>query len=147
MTSYDQTRPRHDACQKTSDLKHLGGVWFISSRRCPIYDVLKTSNSRCLEDVWFTTSRRHLIYVTLKTSNLRRVEDIWFTTSWRSLIYDVLKTSKKWRLCSNVVTTSVEHRNNWLFLIFSYLKYSENFNWLVFRYEIMYKDSLTTLAN
>ena len=50
-TSYDQTRHRHDVWKMTSDLRRLEDVWFTSSWRRPIYDVLKTSNLRRLEDV------------------------------------------------------------------------------------------------
>ena len=127
-TSYDQTRRRHDVWKKTSDLRRLEDVWFTSSWRRPIYDVLKTSDLRRLQYVWFSTSWRRLIYIVLKTSNLRRLGNVWFTTSserliydvlkksdlrclediqfttsWRRLIYDVLRTSIKRRLCSNVV--------------------------------------------
>ena len=91
-TSYYQTRRRHDVWKITSDLRRLEDVWFTSSWRRPIYDVLKTSDLRRLQDVWFTTSWRRLIYVVLKTSNLWRLENVWFTTSSGSLIYDVLKT-------------------------------------------------------
>ena len=85
-TSYDQTRRRHDVWKMTSDLRRLGDVWFRSSRRCPIYDILKTSDLRPLQGVWFSTSWRRLIYVALKTSNLWRLENVWFTTSSGCLI-------------------------------------------------------------
>ena len=130
---YDQTRHRHDVWKKMSDLWRLEDVWFTSSWRRPIYNVLKrsdlilswrcplyvlkTSDLRCFEDVQFTTSWRRLIYFVLKTSNLRRLEDVWLTTSWRHLIYDVLKTSVKRRLSSNVVATSIQRRKKWFFLI------------------------------
>ena len=135
---------------KTSLRRLEKDVWFTSSWRHPIYDVLKTSGLRRLQDVWFTTFWRRLIYVVLKISNLRRLEDVWFTpssgrliydvlktsflhrledvqftTSWRPLIYDVLKTSVKWRLCSNVVATSIQRRKKWFFLLYC-LKCSEN---------------------
>ena len=152
-TSYDQTRRSHDIWKKTSDLRRLKDVWFTSSWRRPIYDVLKTSDLLCLEDVQFTTSWRRLIYDvfrtsslqcpedvwftwswrrpicdTLKTSDLLRFQDVWFTTSWRRPIYDdVLKMSVKRHLCSNVVATSTQRRKKWLFLILYCLKYSENF--------------------
>ena len=84
-TSYEQTRPRHGVWKKTSDLRRLEDVWFTSSWRRPICDVLKTSNLQRLQEVWFTTSWRRTIYVVLKMSNLRRLENVWFMTSWRRL--------------------------------------------------------------
>ena len=94
-TSYDQTRCRHDVWKRTLGLRRLEDVWFTSSRRRPIYNVLKTSDLRHLQDVWFTMSWRHLIYVILKTSNLdlQLLEGVWFTSYWRHSIYVVLKTS------------------------------------------------------
>ena len=77
----------------------------------------KTSYLRRLEDIWFTTSWRRPIYDVLKTFDLRRLEDVWFTTSWRRLIYDVLKTPVKRRLCSNVVATTIQRRKRLFFLI------------------------------
>ena len=59
-TSYDQTRRRHYVWKKTLDLRRLEGVWFTSSRRRPIYDVLKTSDLWRLEDIWFITFWRRL---------------------------------------------------------------------------------------
>ena len=131
-TSYNQSRCRHDVWKKTSDLQCLEDIWFTSSSRRPIYDILKTSHLRRLQDVWFTTSWRRLIYIVLKTFNLGRLENIWFkttsgcliydvfktshlcrlkdvkfTTSWRRLIYDVLRTSDLWRLEDVCKTTSV----------------------------------------
>ena len=137
-TSYDQTRRRHDVWKKTSDLRRLEDVWFTSSWRRPIYDVLKTSDLWRLQDVWFSTSWRCLIYVVLKTSNLRRLEkrliynvfrtsDLW-RTSWRRLIYVAFfKASVKRHLCSNVAVTSIQRQKKWFFLILYCLKYSENF--------------------
>ena len=115
--SCDQTRRRQDFLQKTSDLWRLEDVWFTSSWRRPIYDVLKTFDLRRLEDVWFITSWKHMIYDVLKTSNLQRLEDIWFTSSWRRPISDVLKTFVKRCFCSNVVATSMQRRKKLFFLI------------------------------
>ena len=126
MTSYDQTRRRHDVWKKTSDLRSLKDVWFTSSWRRQIYDILKTPDLRRFLDVWlmklwrrliyvvwktsnlgrlenirFTTSSGHWIY-DVKTSDLRRLEDVQFTSSWRCPIYDVLKTSDLWLLKTSV---------------------------------------------
>ena len=128
-TSYDQARRWHDVWKKTSDLRRLEDVWFMSSWRRPIYNVLKTSDLRRLQDVWCTTSWRRLIYVVLKRSNLRRLENVWFTASSGRLIYDVLKKSVKRHLCGNVVATSIQCPKKWLFLILYCLEYSENFKW------------------
>ena len=116
-------------------------VLFATSWKRRIYVVLKTSDLSRPEDVWFvmscnfdlpkdvrfTMSWRRWIYVMLKTSDLRCPEDVCFTTSWRRLIYDVLKTSVEWRLCSNVVATSTQHRIKWFILNLYCLKYSESF--------------------
>ena len=98
MTSYDQTRRRHDVWKKTSDLRSLEDVWFTSSWRRRIYDILKTPDLRRLKDVEFTTSWRRLIYDVFWTSGLWRYEDVWFTLSGRRSIWDVLKTSDLQRL-------------------------------------------------
>ena len=84
-TSYDQTRRRHHVWKKTSDLRRLEDVWFMTSWRRPIYVVLKTSNLWSLENVWFTTSWERLIYDVLKTSDLCRLEDVQFKTPSRRL--------------------------------------------------------------
>ena len=81
----DQTRLCHVIWKKTWDLKRLEDVWFTSSWRRRIYDVLKKSNLGRLENVWFTTSWRPLIYVVLQTPNLQRLEGVWFMTPWRRL--------------------------------------------------------------
>ena len=82
-TSYNQTRRRHNVWQKTSDLRRLGDVWFMSCWRNPIYDVLKTSNLHCLKEVQFATSwerpLQEVIYDVLKTSDLWRLKDVWAT--------------------------------------------------------------------
>ena len=127
MTSYNQTRLRHNVWKKTSHLRRLEEIWFTLSWRRSICDVFKTSDLRRLQDVWFVMSWRRLIYVVLKMSNLRRLEGVLFTTSWRSLNYDVMKTSVKRRLCSNVIVTSIKLWKKSFFLIFYCLKYSENF--------------------
>ena len=114
-TSFDQTRRRQDIWQKTSDLRLLEDVRFMSPWRRPIYDVLKTSVKRCFEDIWFTTSWRRPIYVVLRTSNLRCLQDVWFmtswgrliTTPWRRPIYVVWKTSNLRRLQNVCKTTFV----------------------------------------
>ena len=72
---------------KTSYLRRLEDVRFITSWRCLTYDVLKMSDLRRLEDVGFTSSWRRLIHNVLKTSDLWRLEDVWFTTSRRGRIY------------------------------------------------------------
>ena len=97
-TSYKQTRPRHGVWKKMSDLRRLEDVWFTSSWRCPVYNVLKTSDLRRLEDVQFATSWKRLIYNVFRRFDLRRLEDVQFMLSWRRPIYDVLKTSDLWRL-------------------------------------------------
>ena len=116
-TSYDQTRRCHDIWKKTLDLRRFEDVWFMSSWRRPIYEVLKTSDLRHLQDAWFTTSWRRLIYVVLKMYNLRCLENVWFTafqdvwltTSWRFPIYVVLKRSNLRRLEDVWFTTSSGH--------------------------------------
>ena len=158
MTSYDQTRRRHDVWKKTSDLRSLGDVWFTTFSGRLVYDVMKTFDLRCLEDVQFGTSWKHQIHNVFRTLDLRR-EDLRFTSSWRRPIYVVLKTSNLRRLedfwfvtledvCettsvlqlrSDVYATSKE-------MIFSYFVLSEIFRKfyvlqlrLVFRYGILYK--------
>ena len=113
-TSYDQTRRRYDVWKMTSDLRLLEDVWFTSSWRRPIYNVLKsliydvfrTSGFQRPQDVWFTSSWRRLICDVWKTSDLqrlqdiclRRFEDVRFTLSWRRPMYNILKTSDLWRI-------------------------------------------------
>ena len=105
-TSYDQTRRGHNFWKKTSDLRRLEDVWFMTSWRRLIYDAFRTSGLWRLKDVWFTSfwdvqfrmSWKRLIYNVSRTSGLRRLEDVRFTSSWRRSIYDVLKTSDLWRL-------------------------------------------------
>ena len=121
-----------------------------SEKRCLIYDVFKTSYLRRLQDVQFMTSWRRFICVVLKTSNLRRLEDVDlrrledvnFTTSSRSLIYVILgtldlprledvqfKTSSR-RLQNNVynvIVTSYSVKRNVFFHTLYCMKYSENF--------------------
>ena len=80
-TSYDQTRRPQYVWKKTSELRRLQEVLFLSSWRRLIYDVLKTSDLWRLEDVWFKTSWRRPTYVVLQTSNLWRLEDVCKTTS------------------------------------------------------------------
>ena len=127
-TSYNQTRRYRGVWQKAPDLRRLKNVRVMSSRRRSIHDVLKTTNLRCIKDVRFTSSSRRLTYTDLKTSDLRCPKDVWFTTSWRRLIYNVLKTSVKRRLYSSVVvSTLIQCRKKWFFLILYCLKYSENF--------------------
>ena len=75
-TSCDQTRHRHDVWKKTSNLQRLEDVWFTSSWRRQICDVLKTSDLLRLQDVWSTTFWRRPIYFVLKTSNYERLEDV-----------------------------------------------------------------------
>ena len=99
---------------KTSDLRRLEDVrfitswrrlfydvWFTTSRRCwiyialkiifttslrrMVYDVLRTYDLRRLEDAGFTSSQGQPIFDVWKTSNLRRLEDVWITTSWRPM--------------------------------------------------------------
>ena len=81
----------------TSGLQCPEDVWFTSSWRHPIWDVLKTSDFQRLQDVWFMTSWRRPIYLVLntsihdvlKTSDLWCLEDVWFMTCWRRLWNDV----------------------------------------------------------
>ena len=75
-TSFNQTRRRQDFLQKTCDLRRLEDVWFTTSWRRPIYNVLKTSDLHRLEDVLFMTSWRRPIYHVLKRSDLWRLEDV-----------------------------------------------------------------------
>ena len=110
-------------------------VFTTSGRRSRIYDVLKTSYLRRLEDVRFITSWRRLFYDVLKTSDLRRLEDVGFTSSWRRLIHNVLKTSDLRLLDDLCKTTSVDEktsaqRQKKLFFLISYcLKCWENFKY------------------
>ena len=104
---------------KTSHLRRLEDVGFMSSGRRPIYNVLKTSDLWRLGDVWFTTFWRHLIYIVLRTSDFRRFEDVWFTTFWRRLIYNFLMTYVKLYLRRK------QRLHNVRKIIFSYLVLSE----------------------
>ena len=117
-TSYDQTRRRNNVWKKMSDLRRLEDVWFTSSWRRPIIDVLKTSDLRRLEDVWFTSSWRRSISDVLKTSDLWRLENARCTSSWKRPIYDTVKTSVKRRLCSNVEVASMKRWKIWFCLYF-----------------------------
>ena len=113
-TSYYQTRLGHDFWQKTSDLRRLEVVQFMTSWRRLIYDVFRRSDLQRPDDVWFTSSWWRQIRYVLKSSDLqrlqdadlRRLEDVRFTSSWRRLIYDILKTSDLWRLEDIFKTTS-----------------------------------------
>ena len=124
--SYDQTRRCHHVWKKTSGLRCLEDVEFMTSWRRLVHDVFRTSGLWRLEDVWFTSAWRRLIWNVSKTSDLR-LQDVRFRMSWRRLIYDILKTSVKRRLYSNVIATSIQRQKKWFFLILYCLKYSENF--------------------
>ena len=132
-TSYHQSRRHQDFWKKTSDLGRLEDVWFKTSWRHPIYDVLKTSDYdvlrasdlRRLEDISFTSSWVRPIYDIFKTSDFRHIGNVRLASFWKRRIYDVFKTSVKGRQCSNVAVTSVKRQKKWFFLISYCLKYSE----------------------
>ena len=125
---------------KTSDSRHLKDVWFATSWRRQIHDVLETSVYvvlktfclRRLENVSFTTSWRRLIYDVLKMSDIRPIEDFWCAMSWGRLFYNVLKMSNLRRLENVCRTTPVLQRRSDVYtmskkMIFSYLVLSETF--------------------
>ena len=136
-TQRTQTSVRRlqDVLKRSRRLTTKPDVVTTSYRRLLNYDILKMSDLCRLENVRFTTFWRCPIYVVLKTAHLRRLVDVWLMTSWRHLIYDVLKTSVKWRLCSNVVATSIQRRKKWFFLII-FRKFWKVVFRLVFRYRI-----------